>query len=387
MISYNSPLISKNDIREVTKVLKSKWITQGKFINKFENNLKLKFKSKYVVALSSGTAALHLAAITLGWKKNDIILLSPITFLATANSVLYTGASIDFVDINIKNYNIDLMLLEKKIKILKKNKKKIKAVIATDYAGQPCDWKKLKKLSIQYRFKLINDNCHCIGSKYYKDVSYACKYADIVVHSYHAVKNITTGEGGAILTNNYSYYKKIKMLRSHGIDKAKKYSKNPWFYKIEHLGYNYRITDFQCALGISQLKRLDKSIRERRRIAKRYDLDFKNNDKLIIPYLEKYSYHSYHLYPLQIKFQNLKKNKIHFFNYCKKNKINLQVHYIPLHYQPLIKKSMESSYTKLKNCEIFYENVFSIPLYLGLSIKDQKKIIDLINSYTIKYSN
>lgn len=386
MISYNRPLLSNTDINEVIKVLKTKSITQGKYVDKFEKALISKFGSKYAVALSSGTAALHLAGIALGWKKKDIILISPITFLATAYSVLYAEAKLDFVDINSKSYNIDLTKLEIKIRQYKKINKKIKAVIATDYAGQPCDWKKLKKLSLKYGFDLLNDNCHAIGSKYYGDICYSSKYADITIHSYHAVKNITTGEGGSILTNKYSLYKKIKMLRSHGIDKSKINISKPWIYKTELLGYNYRLTDFQCALGYSQLRRLKNNILERRLIAKNYNKKFSKNPNLIVPKVENFSYHAYHLYPLQIKFTNLSTNKSHFFSYCKKNNINLQIHYIPLHFQSFLKKRINILKKDLNNSESFYKNVFSIPLYCGLSLLNQEKVIKIINEYTNKFA-
>ena len=205
MINYTKHQIYREDIREVVKVLKSDSLTQGKKVNEFEIKLKKKFKSKFCNVVSNGTAALHLAGMALGWTSKDIIITTPLTFLASANAILYSGARPDFVDINSRDFNIDLNILEEKIKKLK-HKQKIKSVIALDYAGQPCDWEGLQYLSKKFSFSLINDNCHALGSKYYNDPGYAVKYADIVTHSYHATKNISSCEGGYLLTNNKDIY-------------------------------------------------------------------------------------------------------------------------------------------------------------------------------------
>ena len=217
MINYGKQFIDSNDIKAVVKVLKSDLITQGHQVEKFESALKLKFGAKFCRVLSNGTAALHLAGMALGWKKGDIILTTPISFLATANCILYSGATPDFVDINNSSYNIDTDKLADKIKKLNFRSKKVVAVIATDYAGNPCDWDALKSISKKYDVKLVNDNCHAMGASYNNDDKYAIKYTDIVTHSYHPVKHITTGEGGAILTNDKIIDKKVFSLRSHGI--------------------------------------------------------------------------------------------------------------------------------------------------------------------------
>ena len=202
MINYGKQYIDNDDIKAVTKILKSKFLTQGPLVNKFEKKLKNLLGSKYCCALSSGTAALHLAGLSSLLGKNDYVITSPISFLATSNAILYSNARPIFVDINETTYNIDENLVEKKILELKKKNKYIKALIATDFAGNPCNWKRLKSLSKKYNFLLINDNCHALGAKYYNDYKYAQKFADIVTHSFHPVKQITTGEGGALLTNN-----------------------------------------------------------------------------------------------------------------------------------------------------------------------------------------
>ncbi len=318
MISYGKHFIDKEDIKQAIKSLKSDFITQGPNVLLFEKKLKEKF-SAHAAALSSGTAALHLSGKALNWSSGDIVLTVPITFVATANTVLYSGAKLGLVDIDPKTLNIDLNILEKKLKFLKKKGKKIKSLIAVDYAGNPCDWESIKYLSKKYNFSVINDNCHAIGSKYKNSFNYAAKYADIVTHSYHAVKNITTGEGGSVLSKNLKIIKLIKNLRTHGL-KYFKNSKKISFYDMENLGFNYRLTDFQSAIGISQLKKINIFVKKRKEIAKFYDEAFRNVNNIIIPPVSKYSSHSYHLYPIQIDFEKINSSKKAFFEYMKKKK-------------------------------------------------------------------
>ena len=270
-ISYSKQTIEKDDINAVSKALTKQYLTQGGLVDKFEKNLAKYFKSNYCTVLSNGTAALHLAGMALGWNEKDTVITTPITFVATANSILYSNSNPEFVDIDKNTYNIDLNKLESKIQLLKKNNKKVSAVIGVDYSGSPCDWVELRYLANKYSFKLINDNCHAIGSKYKDDRGYAAKYADIVTHSYHAVKNITTGEGGAIFTNSKKIAEKINILKTHGIEKK---TNRHWLYEMEKLGFNYRLTDFQSALGITQLSKLNKFVMKKRKNAKKYDISF-----------------------------------------------------------------------------------------------------------------
>ena len=383
MISYGKQTIDNYDIESLVKVLKSEWLTQGPYIEKFESKLKKYFDSKFASVLSSGTAGLHLAGLALGWGKGDIVITTPITFLATANCVLYSGADIDFVDIDAKSYTIDLNKLENKIKSYKKEGKNIKAVIGVDFAGYPCNWEELKFLSNKYNFNLINDNCHAIGARYHDKSNYAVKFADLVIQSYHPVKHITTGEGGAILTNNEKFDKKIKLLRTHGITKkGNNLNKKqiPWYYEMTELGFNYRITDLQCALGISQLKKLDKFLKKRKKIASIYDRELDSNKFIVLPYVSNNIDHAYHLYPIQIKLSEIKKDKISIFEYFKKRGINLQVHYIPIHMQPYYQKMFNFKKGDFPVSEKFYFQEISLPIYPSLSIKDVNYIIKTINS-------
>ncbi len=371
--SYGKQTIEQDDIDAVVEVLKGDWLTQGPKVREFEYALAEKFEAQYVSAVANGTAGLHLIGISLGWGKEDIIITTPITFAASANSILYSGATPDFVDINEKTYTIDVNKLENKIRFYQSKNKSIKAVVAVDYAGHPCDWESLRILANKYDFQLVNDNCHALGAELNNDIGYAVKYADAVNMSFHPVKHITTGEGGAVLTNNKELDEKIKMLRTHGITKDKKYlEKNdgPWYYEMHALGFNYRITDFQCALGISQLKKLDTFVTKRNFIANFYDEAFGDDDRFIIPEVPKGIRHAYHLYPLQINFENLKISKTEYFEKMKENNILLQVHYIPVHLMPYYKKSFGFKVNDFPVAESFYKNEASIPLYPGLNKED-----------------
>ena len=378
MIAYSRHNIDNTDIKEVVKVLKSESITQGKTIEKFEKKLCQKFKCKYCLVTSSGTAALDLVGKSLGWSKKSIIAVPSLTFVATALSALYSNSKTEFVDINEESYCVDSILLKNKIMELKKKKLKISAAIITDYAGHPSDWDNLKKLSKKFNFVLINDNCHSLGSKYKKDIGYASKYADVVIQSFHAVKNITTGEGGAIFTNNLRLYTILKELRSHSIKKNKP---DYWNYDLEKIGYNYRLTDFQCALGISQLKKLSVSLKKKNLLAKKYRLYLNNVENLKLPVVGENIYHSYHLFPILINFNNLKISKDKFIDLFKSFKIRLQVHYPPIHKFTLFSKKN----LKLNNTESYYNKTVSLPMHYKLNNKDIKYISDKIVYVLEKY--
>ena len=371
--SYGKQTINDGDIQSVVEVLKSDWLTQGPVIPRFEQALNKKFGGKYSSAVANGTAGLHLIAMALGWKKDDIIITSPITFLASANCAIYTGATPDFVDINESTYTIDPNELEWKLKQYSIRNKKVKAVVAVDFAGHPCDWDALKSLQNKYDFQLVNDYCHAPGAEYKNDMQYSTKFADAVNMSFHPVKHITTGEGGAVLSNDESLDYKIKTLRSHGITKDESIlEKNdgPWYYEMHEVGFNYRITDFQCALGISQLNKLDRFIERRREIAKYYNDYFGKDDRFIIPNVSEDYIHAYHLYPLQIKFDALNISKKKFFAKMKEKNILLQVHYVPVHLQPFYKNNFGFKPGDFPIAEIFYERELSIPMYPTLTNDD-----------------
>ncbi len=376
-ISYGKQTIRSDDIKAVTKSLKKDYITQGSQIGKFENDLKKSFNAKYCSVVSSGTAALHLSGKSLGWKKDDIIITSPITFLASANTIEYSGAKTDLVDINKETYCIDPEKLEDKIKKYKLNKRKIKAVIAVDYAGHPCDWKTLRMLANKYNFKLINDNCHALGSYYLNDPYYAVKYADIVTQSFHPVKAITTGEGGAIITNNSLIDDKVRLLKSHGIRKELK-SDKMWLNDMSQLGFNYRLTDFQCALGSSQLRKLNSFIMKRNKIAKFYRYSLADIKEIILPKESRGIRHSYHLFPIQIKFSEISITKEIFFKKMFDLGIQLQVHYVPIYHHSYYRKKYKFNKANYQNAETYYNQTCSLPIYPDLKKKDLEYIIKCI---------
>ena len=374
MIPYNRQFIDQKDINAVKKILQSSNLTQGKTVNKFQDKIKSKFKSKYCIALNSGTAALHLAIKALNLKKDQKIITSPITFISTASAIIMNNLIPSFADIDDKSFTIDPNHTED---IIKKDKK-IKAIIGVDYAGHPCDWKALNFIKKKYNLRLINDNCHSMGSKLNNDIGYAVKYSDLVTHSYHAIKNFTTGEGGSVITNNEKFFKKISNFRSHNMLKKKSDLKKngKWFYKVNEYGYNYRLTDIQSALGISQLNKLDSFVKKRRNLAKIYDKLFLDEDMLQTPKVNKDVFHSYHLYPILIDFKKLKLNKKELFNKLALNKINPQVHYQPLHFQPFIKNKYNYKKGDFPKSEKFYEKEVSLPIFYRLQKFQQKFIVN-----------
>jgi UDP-4-amino-4,6-dideoxy-N-acetyl-beta-L-altrosamine transaminase len=384
MISYGKQFIDQSDIDAVVNVLKSDWLTQGPAVETFENDLKNYFGARHTCAVANGTAALHLTGLALGWQPDDIVITSPITFLATANCIVYAGATPDFADIDPLTYTIDPNMLEEKIKAHQSKGKKAKAVIGVDYAGHPCDWKALREIADKYDLQLVNDNSHALGASYFGDKQYAVKYADVVTQSYHPVKHITTGEGGAIITNDATIGEKVKRLSNHGM------TKNPdqlerndgsWYYEMHDVGYNYRITDFQCALGSSQLQRLDQFVQKRREIAGNYNESFSNNDMFLIPEIHDFVDHAYHLYPLQIVFEELSFTKPHFFQKMKQAGIRLQVHYIPLHIQPFYKNKYGFESGDFPVSENFYDRVVSIPLYPSFTDAELEEVVTDISSF------
>lgn len=362
MINYGKQYIDRKDVKKVIKVLKSDFLTQGPLVSEFEKSLEKKLKSKKAICVSSGSGALHIVSKSLNLKKGDKIVSSPITFIAGIANAIHCGAYPEFIDIDKDTYNIDPNKLEDKLK----REKKIKAVMVTDFAGQPSDWEELSYLKKKYKIKMINDNCHSLGSKYKGNIGYATKYADFSCLSFHPVKHITTGEGGAILTNNLDLAKELELFRSHGIQRNIKKNKEPWFYEVNNLGFNYRLSDINAGLGLSQLNKLNKFISYRTKIASIYNHKFSNIDEIKTPYLKNDRTHSYHLYVLRINFKKLKKKKIELFKIFEKNNIKLQVHYIPIFLQPYFKKNFKVNIKNFPNTMNYYDEAFSIPIYYGL---------------------
>ncbi len=365
MIHYGKQSINQDDINAVIDVLKSDFLTQGPKVAEFENDLANYCGAKYAKAVSNGTAALHLAYLAIGLEQGDIVWTTPNTFVATANAALYCGAKVDFVDINPKTYNLSIEHLKEKLVQAKKNNKLPKLVVPVHFAGQSCEMQTIWELSKEYGFKVIEDACHALGGEYLDKKVGCCKYSDIAVFSFHPVKMITTGEGGAITTNDTQLDEKIALLRSHGITKDRSKFNNEsdgdWYYEQQVLGFNYRLTDIQAALGISQLKRLDNFVDKRKKIAERY---FNELENVTLPYQHPDTCSSWHLYVVKIE------NRKEVYQRLKLKGIMSQVHYIPINKQPFYMDK------KLDNSSNFYHNCLSLPIYVGLSSKEQLKVIE-----------
>ena len=361
-ISYGKQSIDSQDIKRVIKSLKSNYLTQGPAVKEFEKKLSKNFKCKFSTVVSNGSAALYLIGKILGWKAGDVIAVPPITFISSVNSVEHCGAKPLFIDINLNDYCMDPIKLEKEL--VRDKKKKIKAAVITDFGGQPAQWEKFYALKKKYKIILINDNCHAMGSSIKLDKGYATKYADFATLSFHPVKAITTGEGGAILTNNKKMNEKAALLREHGI--VRKNGRH-WDYKVFNLGYNFRLPDLNCALGISQLRKLKKFVERRKKISAIYDNLFSDKEKFIIPKKIKDTVNSYHLYPILINLKKIKKTKEKIIKEFLKNKIKLQVHYIPINTQPFYKKKYGLNKNNYKNSIIFFKSCVSLPIYYDLN--------------------
>ncbi len=379
IIPYGRQDITEDDIESVVKVLRSDFLTQGPAVPVFEQKLCDYTGAKYAVAVNSCTSALHIACLALDLGPGDILWTSPITFVASANCALYCGASVDFVDIESDTALMSVEKLKEKLEYAEKEGKLPKIVIPVHFAGQPCDMKEIYALSQQYGFKIIEDAAHAIGAKYQSQPVGNCRYSDITVFSFHPVKIITTGEGGAVMTNNQFYAEKMELFRSHGVTRdPAKMSKNTdghWYYEQIDLGFNYRMTDIQAALGNSQLNRLDQYISRRAEIVGLYNDQFK--DVAIDPLLQKPDRESaHHLYVVQVL--NGKQNRDKIYNDLYDNKIGVNVHYMPIYKQPYY--HMKNSNMKLEASEKYYDTSFSLPLFPSLLKKQINLVIKRVHS-------
>ena len=380
IIPYAKQSISKNDIRSVIKVLKSDFITQGPKIVEFENLVKKYVNVNYAVAVNSATSALHIACLAIGLKKNDYLWTSPNSFVASANCGLYCGAKIDFVDIDLDTFNICIKKLEIKLKKAKKQNKIPKILVLVHFAGNPCDLKKIFFLSKKYQFKIIEDASHAIGSNYDKYRVGKSNYSDITVFSFHPVKIITTGEGGMAVTNNERYYKKLLSLKNHGIIKNiysnHKNRKASWNYQQTDLGFNYRMNDISAALGVSQIKKINKFIKIRNQIASYY---LKSLKDLPIKFqiIKKSDRSAYHLFIIIVDNKLTKVSRDEIYYKLKSKKINTNVHYIPIYTHPVYKK-LGFKNRNFPNSLDYSKKALSLPIYPGLKKIEINKIINEI---------
>ncbi len=385
IIPYSRQYISKHEINSVTEVLKSDFLTQGPKVPLFEKLVSKLVGSKYSAAINSATSGLHLACMAIGLKRGDWLWTSTNSFVASANCGLYCGANVDLVDIDIESHNISIPKLKDKLIKAKKAKKLPKVLIPVHFAGRPCEMKEIYKLSKKYNFKIIEDASHALGSKIYGEMIGNCKYSDMCIFSFHPVKNITTGEGGIVSTNNKSYIEKVKILRTHGINKDKKYFINkirkndPWHYEQLSLGFNYRMNDIEAALGISQLKKLNNFLKIRNKIAKKYNNELKNLP-LILPLSDKKILNAYHLYVIRVNKNETSKNRQELFRFMREKNLHVNVHYIPIHHHPYyVKKGFKKSNFPIT--ENYFETCISIPIYPGLKEEDFLKVVKTIKIF------
>ncbi len=381
-LSYGRQSIDDNDEEAVLSVLRSGWLTQGPKIEEFERGVADYCGAKYAVAVSSGTAALHLACLALGLKEGDFLWTSPNSFVASANCAFYCGARPDFVDIDPITYNMDVDALEKKLIKRQRNGELPKVVIPVHFAGQSCDMEQIRVLSERYGFSVVEDACHAMGGKYRGYKIGSCKYSDMTVFSFHPVKTITTGEGGAVLTNDEELYNRLILLRTHGItrngDLMDAPMEGPWFYQQIELGMNYRITDFQASLGLSQLSHIDRFVSHRKELAERYN-DLLAALPLTIPQISHENDSAYHLYVVRLDFSQIKKIKKDIFNAVKDNNIILNVHYIPIHSQLYYRKS-GFRVGQFPESEKYYNEAVTLPLYPDLTREEQDHVINTLKS-------
>ena len=380
MIPYGHQSISTDDIEAVAGVLRSDWLTQGPAVEKFEETVAKYCGAQHGVAVCNATAALHLACLALGIVQGDYVWTSPNTFLASANCALYCGANIDFVDIDPKTYNLSVAALAKKLETAAKNNKLPKLVIPVHFAGQSCDMKAIKSLADRYNFFIVEDASHAIGGNYCNKKIGNCAYSDMTVFSFHPVKIITTGEGGMLTTNNQEIATKLKLLRSHGMTRNPEMmvseSHGPWYYQQIALGYNYRITDIQCALGLSQFNRIDEFVSKRHELAERYNQALKDLP-VVIPFQEQCNYSAFHLYVIQLKLDQIKKTRRQVFDELRAAGIGVGVHYIPVHLQPYYRQFGFKD-GDFPEAEKYYQAAITLPLYPDLSMSDQNSIINTL---------
>jgi len=376
-IPYGRQDITQGDIDAVIEVLKSDFLTQGPQVPKFEKEVSRYCGAKYAVAVNSATSALHLACLSLGLGTGNWLWTSPITFVASANCGLYCGAKVDFVDIDPVTYNLCTKALKKKLIKAKELGRLPKVVVAVHLGGQSCDMKAIHALSKEYGFKIIEDASHAIGGKYLNEPIGNCKYSDITVFSFHPVKIITTGEGGMALTNNNKLAEHMSLLRSHGITRdpsqMTKQADGDWYYQQIELGYNYRMTDMQAALGVSQFKKINNNVSRRHEIADRYN-KFLSDFPLTLPYQSADGYSAFHLYIIRLKNRNKHKQT---FDTLRAKGIGVNLHYIPLYRQPYYQFN-DSDYNNFPESESYYSEAITIPLYPMMSNLDQDVVIQAI---------
>lgn len=377
IIPYSRQWIDEEDINAVANILRGNWLTQGPTIEQFERAVAEYCGVKYAVAVSSGTAALHIACLAAGLGTDDILWTSPNTFVASSNCALYCGAHPDFVDIAPRTYNVDVDALEVKLSNVERTGSLPKIVVPVHFAGQSCEMERVQQLSKKYNFTVIEDACHAIGGSYKGSKIGSCKFSDMTVFSFHPVKIITTGEGGMVLTNNKDLYQKLILLRTHGITRDTFFmedeSDGDWYYQQIELGMNYRITDIQAALGLSQFRRIDEFVTRRNELAERYNRVL-SDLPLTLPCQHPDTYSAFHLYVVRLKLNKLKKTRKMIFDLLRQKRIGVNVHYIPVHTQPYYRR-LGFSFGQFPESERYYNEALTLPLFPAMTDNEQDYVI------------
>lgn len=377
MIPYGRQNISEDDIKAVVEVLRSDFITQGPVVPEFEKAVATYCGARHAVAVSSATSALHIACLALGVGSGDLVWTSPVTFVASANCARYCGADVDFVDIDPRTYNLSVAHLAEKLEQAKRSGRLPKVVIPVHLSGQSCEMEAIHALSIQYGFRIIEDASHAIGGSYKGAKVGSCRYSDITVFSFHPVKIITTGEGGMAVTNDPELVKHMARLRSHGITRYPSEMTRPpdgsWYYQQIELGFNYRMTDIQAALGVSQMRRLDEFVTQRHVIAQRYE-ELLKDTPVTRPWQHPDSYSGLHLYIIRLPASAMKTSHREVFERMRAEGIGVNLHYIPVYRQPYYER-MGFKPEDFPQAERYYAEAITLPIYPGLTPEQQGEVV------------
>ena len=386
MIPYGRQDISQQDIDAVVEVLQSDFLTQGPKVPAFENSVMEACNAKYAVAVNSATSALHIACLALGLGKGDWLWTTPNTFVASANCGLYCGAQVDFVDIDPRTYNMSAKALEQKLVIAEKEGTLPKVVIPVHFSGQPCDMVAIRALSHKYGFKVIEDASHAIGGKYKEEPIGNCRYSDITVFSFHPVKIVTTAEGGVAVTNDTKLAEQLNILRSHGITRDEglmtKPADGPWYYQQIKLGYNYRMTDMQAALGVSQMQRLNDYVAKRHELAEHYN-ELLKDLPITLPWQHEDSYSGLHLYVIRLQLDKISKTHLEVFKDMREAGILVNLHYIPVHLQPYYQE-MGFEKGQFPEAEQYYKEAISLPMFPTLSYEQQQEVVESLKKLLLE---
>ncbi len=377
MVPYGRQNISEDDIKAVVEVLRSDFITQGPVVPDFEKSVATYCGAKHAVAVNSATSALHIACLALDVGPGDVVWTSPVTFVASANCARYCGADVDFVDIDRRTYNLSVAALAEKLELAKRNGRLPKVVIPVHLSGQSCEMEAIHALSLQYGFRIIEDASHAIGGSYKGDRVGSCRFSDITVFSFHPVKIITAAEGGMAVTNNPELAKHMARLRSHGITRYPSEMTRPpdgsWYYQQVELGFNYRMTDIQAALGLSQMRRLDEFVTERHVIAKRYE-ELLSETPITRPWQHPDSYSGLHLYIVRLPVGSVKTSHRDVFERMRAEGIGVNLHYIPVYRQPYYER-MGFKPDSFPEAERYYAEAITLPIFPGLAAEQQDEVV------------